>query len=513
MTEERKQELRQLLCEAMESVIIEASAGYEPISVEKYREDAKAFRESYRPDLSFILKYRPNIQDDAVKSTLFNFMKEELADYIREHDFEDEYLPTYWIQTAQAATRGKSRLIPCGLDSLLEKFLEIAIVSGTEQAILALDRCTRETSGTFQKIIFLKGLRVEYSGTIRGASDTQIRETQIAEGIRLVQLPNYTMKQMSDMSKRGQSGFVELPNYAAGFRPYLFQESFILSNDNPWFSEVSKSPMVLNLLFFGGALILIIDYTVSPLFCKPSVKSLEGVDISDQFEIKTKSAEFPNFDVDKLYHALSLIADYAVKPLFQWQYIGEDELFNVGDWWFTKLMRTRVMLDSGSGIHVIDETDIDKVKCLYQLLTNPSSNIGEKLKIPIDRWIKSKTSKTAVDKIVDLGIALEALYLFDRDGNSELSFQFRLRASWYLGRDKADREMLIDEFKAIYTLRSKAVHTGELPQTVKIRKGESVPISEFIPKAQDLCRQSIIKILEAGKFPDWNSLILGEDSL
>ena len=70
MTKERKVELRQLLSEAMQSVIIEAPEGYEPISVEKYREDAKAFQKSYRPDLSFILDYRPNIQDDAVKSKL-----------------------------------------------------------------------------------------------------------------------------------------------------------------------------------------------------------------------------------------------------------------------------------------------------------------------------------------------------------------------------------------------------------------------------------------------------------
>ena len=43
MTEERKEELRQLLNEAMQSVIIEVPEGYEPISVEKYRECVKAF--------------------------------------------------------------------------------------------------------------------------------------------------------------------------------------------------------------------------------------------------------------------------------------------------------------------------------------------------------------------------------------------------------------------------------------------------------------------------------------
>lgn len=509
MTDERKQELRQLLEEARQSVIIEAPDRYEPISVEKYRECAKAFQKSYRPDLSFILDYRLNIQDDAVKSKLFNFMKEELADYIREYEFEDESLdlPTYWIQTAKAATRGTRRLIPCYLDSLLEKFLEIAIANGTKQTILALDRCTKETSGTFQKIIFLEGLDVQYSATTKEASEIQIRETQIAEGIKFVQLPSCTIGQIWNLCESEQSGFIELPSYAAGFPSYLFQESFTLTEDN--IQSWSESLMALHLSLFSGAILLIIDYTVSPLFCKPSVKSIEGVDISDRFEIKIKSAEFPNFDVDKFYHALSLIANYAVKPLFQWQYIGEDELFKVGDWWDTKLMRPRVMIDSGSGIHVINETDIDKAKCLYPLLTNPSSNIGEKLQIPIDRWIKSKASGNLVDKIIDLGIALEALYLSEGT-REQLTLQFRLRASWHLGKDKEHRKRLMDEFKAIYDLRSQAVHSGTLPDKVQIRKGEErVATSEFIPKVQDLCRASIIKILEEGKFPDWNNLILG----
>ena len=512
MTKERKVELRQLLSEAMQSVIIEAPEGYEPISVEKYREDAKAFQKSYRPDLSFILDYRPNIQDDAVKSKLFNFMKEELTDYIREREFEDESLdlPTYWIQTASRSIHGARRLIPCYLDSLLEKFLGIAIANGTEQAILALDRCTSETCGTFQKIIFLEGLDVQYSGTTKEASETHIRETQIAEGIKFVQLPSCTIGQIWDLCESEQSRFIELPSYAAGFPSYLFQESFILTEDHT--QSWSESPMALHLSFFSDAILLIIDYTVSPLFCKPSVKSIEGVDISDQFEIKIKSAEFPNFDLDKFYHALSLIANYAVKPLFQWQYIGEDELFKVGDWRHTKLMRTRVMLDSGSGIHVINETDIDKAKCLYQFLTNPSSNIGAKLQIPIDRWIKSKASGNSEDKIIDLAIALESLYLSDTPPG-EFTFKLSVRAAWYLGIDKPHRQELMKDFRKIYEWRSKVVHTGKLPNKTRRTPYTPEEVKAFIAKAQNLCRDSVIKILEDGKFPDWNSLILDNEFL
>ncbi len=509
MTEKRKQELRQLLDEAIPNVVIEVPEGYKSISVEKYRKDAKAFRESYRPDLSFILDYCPNIQDDAVKSKLFNFMKEELSDYIRED--ESVCPPTHWIQTAKRAIRGRRRLIPVPLDGLLEKFLEIVIVSGAEQAVLALDRCTRDTTGTFQKIILLQGLYVRYSDATREALDTHI-----AEGIRFVQLPSYTVGQIRDLYESEQSGFAEFPSNTAGLPPYLFHEkllpdffheSFIpmVDNTQSWFRQWSKFPMALHLLIFSGAPLLIIDYTVSPLFCKPSVKSIEGVDISDQFEIKTESLEFPNFDVNKFCQALSIIANYPVESLLAWQYIDGDALFNVEDW-FSKTVGKFIMPDYGSGIGVINETDMDKVTGLYKLLTNPSSNIGEKLKIPIDRWIKSKSERNPVDKIIDLGIAFESLYVPGR--NSRISSNLQNNASRYLGKDKADQKTLKAKFKAIYKCRCDAAHEGRLDEEVEVNR-KMIPISEFITEAQNLCRDSILKILEEGEVPDWSNLRLG----
>ena len=66
------------------------------------------------------------------------------------------------------------------------------------------------------------------------------------------------------------------------------------------------------------------------------------------------------------------------------------------------------------------------------------------------------------------------------------------------------------EFKAIYDWRSKVAHTGKLPKEIRNKPEET---EAFIAKAQDLCRDSILKILEDGNFPVWNDLILGEESL
>ena len=467
MTEERKQELRQLLSEALQYVIIEAPEQYKPISVEKYRECAKAFRKSYRPDLSSILLYyRPNIQEEAVKSKLFNFIKEELADYILQHESAEPPW-TYSICPAKIAIRSGT-IFACPLKSLLEKLLEISIASGANKAISALDKCARETIGTFQKVVFLQG--PIYAFWLDSETEGS-REICVSDGIRLILFPLNPSK---------------LP-------PYLFDQRF---------SSVLRSagPEV-----FRRKTVLIIDHTVSPLFSKPST------DNKNQFEIKIKSTEFPNFDVDKFCQAFSLVSNYPVEPVLQWSYINQDELFNPQS-------VTTELLNLGtpkevSGFTTIDETGIEKIKDRYREIVNLSSNVEEKLHIPIDRWIKSKAEDNPVDKIIDLGIALESLYLSGTEAKNEIRFRFSLHAAWHLGKDsKEHREGLMKQFKAIYDWRSAVVHTGKLPKKGSGKKKKSYTqeeVRKFIRSAQDLCRDSIMKILEDGEFPDWNNLILG----
>ena len=145
MNDIRKEELRQVLEEAMQSIIIEGPEQYQPISVEKYKKSAKAFRETYRPELSYILMYySPEIQDDGLKSKLFDFIKEELSDYILQNESAEPPW-TYSICPAKIAIRG-ANLFTCPLDSILRKLLEISIGSGTDKAISALDKCTSSLS-------------------------------------------------------------------------------------------------------------------------------------------------------------------------------------------------------------------------------------------------------------------------------------------------------------------------------------------------------------------------------
>ena len=161
------------------------------------------------------------------------------------------------------------------------------------------------------------------------------------------------------------------------------------------------------------------------------------------------------------------------------------------------------------------DSNIKEAKRLYERLDRLPLDVQQKLHIPINRWIKSHVKQGLVDKmidleippenvaeslttgdvdrIIDLDIAFESLYL---DGISKLSHHLSRRASEYLAKNKEDQKKLKAVFTKIYDLRSKAVHTGTLsPENVKIEEKFYTP-SELIKLAQDLCRQSIRKILE-----------------
>lgn len=166
----------------------------------------------------------------------------------------------------------------------------------------------------------------------------------------------------------------------------------------------------------------------------------------------------------------------------------------------------------GSSIHDIINPSIckfsedlsEEARNLYQKFSKLKQQVRDKLRVPILRLNQARRRQNVADKAIDLGVSFEALYLNDRSYKEQIAFTFRLRASWYLGANKAERESLINTFKKIYECRSIAVHTGKL----ELNKGQE-KTSELLKKADDLCVKSIIKITESGDFPKWDKIILG----
>ena len=358
----------------------------------------------------------------------------------------------------------------------LNHILEIAMFQGIEKTVSHFEKSTNQMTGDCKSIILLSGI----------TSETKI---QVFDGISII--PG------SYLTKNPTEELLLLP------------------------SNIDLDPYIFNKM-----LMFVIDYFISPIFHNPFLPETKGIkrenkrDIpKEQFQFVLKNRDFSNFyevDFHKTFsQALSLACNSAVQTEAVWSHIAANKFSYINH---NRTSYPYPIINPHSGDTImIEKAHTEKAKRLYEKLVNLNSKVAEKLQIPIDRWIKSKTSKTAVDKIIDLAIALESLYLSSIPEPTELSFRLRLYAAWYLREKTKDRKDLMKIFNRLYDWRSGVVHNGKLPEK-KISKTKKRPytqeeISELITKAQDLCQESIIKILEDGKFPDWNSLILGEESL
>ena len=170
MTEERKQELKKLLEEAMACSEIRNSTD-SLLSIERYKENLQKRWTYYSPDsLWVMMEYKPYITDENIKSKLLDFIKEELTSFIE----ENEILSASYFILGYHTDRFQ-------LDKFMDQLLRISVVHGIDRAVSDFDRCTKKEQGSFQALALVEGIKLK-------------EDVQVCQGIRLVPLSNSSSK-------------------------------------------------------------------------------------------------------------------------------------------------------------------------------------------------------------------------------------------------------------------------------------------------------------------------------
>ena len=334
------------------------------------------------------------------------------------------------------------------LGDLVERLVIVAIGRGHEHVAAEFYRAVDGGAAVYRWIGLLLGVRVEHA-------------IEVAPHIRIVPMPNSTG---------------DLPAYF----PHM-------SYMNP-----------IDLL---GCTLIVVEHSARPVFGDPDPLRFP----EDIFRREQLCTELPNFNIDQFCDALSLASNGSVEAVSEWTHVDPDALFipklshtGMGHRHYPFALRKR-------GSVKATEDEVQNAVALYEARSSLSRLDAQKLEVPIKRWIKSKTDQSLEDTFIDLGIALESLYL-DRGNRSELSFRLRLRAAWFLGLDFTERESVMTNIGKIYGLRSNAVHNGSVAY-----KRENRDVRD---KAQEICLRSITKMIRHvathGKFPDWERLVLGD---
>ena len=366
--------------------------------------------------------------------------RESLCDIIR-HAL-GQYIHNDMLQSAKVVTGGA--LDGFHIDDLLEHLLTIALVRGPGYAANNFYQCAEKTSVGIQAITMIDGVQVE-------------NPIEVTKGIQLV----------------------PIPNNAEDFPPYIVTPAFVHYTD------------------YYGRTLIIVDQSVSPVFANPEEVS---TDLPLPFIRSNVNTEYPNFNEAEFCEALSLSTNHIVNYVSWWSHINPDEAYAVETSHSGPTYVPSRLHRSGTSIEV-DEDDLQKAMSLYVTRKNLSVDVAQKLRVPMDRWMRSKSDTNPVDAFINLGTAMESLYLAGINYTGELRFRLALHAAWHLGGDAQERSSLKNEFTDIYDLRSSAVHTGTLSSN------RASP--EFTARAQELCLKSIVKIIQDGKFPDWNQLVMG----
>ncbi len=430
--------------DATQVMDVRSSAAPSPVAMNTYRSLLRSLRESYNPSATvYVRLLKPVIQDDQVKG--------QLSDVIRDH--LQEYIHYSQIQSAVFAIVGGAT-DGFTMDDLIEHWLDIAIARGSHYAANAFLAGIRSANVRYQKMTLLRGLRTD-------------REITVGNGIRLIPLPNTVAAFPHYLP--------ELINGPTGPRPeHLFLDT-----------------------------ILVVDASVSPVFINPTETVGDGNEILDRsrvFKYDDASGEDSGFDTKEFCEALSLVAGGAVRFAMWWSHLDEDHICKVRTSYGFGYDPAAFgqQLPGGVSGNITEEV-VREALSLYRARRVLDTKTAAQLAVPIDRWIRSHTDTSIVDKFIDLGIALESLYL--NGGNtSELRFRLALHAAWHLGTCSSERSRLMREFRAIYDLRSRAVHTGVIQGSQATR--------DTLAEAQEHCRRAIIKTVADGGFPDWERLVV-----
>ena len=140
---------------------------------------------------------------------------------------------------------------------------------------------------------------------------------------------------------------------------------------------------------------------------------------------------------------------------------------------------------------------------LYERLTHVKGSHCASLIRAAERLQRSRSHTSEVDRAIDLGIAIEMVFLHEQQADrGELKYRTSVRGAWLLGKSGAERRTIFNSLRKAYDARSVAVHSGELADQRLI---------ENLPAADGFCADAIRLVINEGGFPDkWESLVLDE---
>jgi len=198
-----------------------------------------------------------------------------------------------------------------------------------------------------------------------------------------------------------------------------------------------------------------------------------------------------------------------ISCLPHWRCSSHNDLIPFGPW--NNSGRSNVCFDIvGNHSRKFSQAHGDELNYLYKNYKAMPSDKKIWLNTILDRIRKSKRQQSIENKVLDLGIAAEMLLLRDQTERDPISFPFRFRGSWLLGKDFSSRKRIHQTLKNFYGYRCTIAHDGAFKKESDIRVVQKA-LPELYDIVERIFKQAILTTYPASS-EEWLELILGNKS-
>ncbi|MCY4557944.1 MAG: HEPN domain-containing protein [Chloroflexi bacterium] len=290
---------------------------------------------------------------------------------------------------------------------------------------------------------------------------------------------------------------ISLLNGVAIDRPLVLEEGLRLYKLPQSSNEAVSHLPAMSLDMHGlqamvGRVALSIEGEAGPALFLPSK---DAPDLNHNIEHVWAGGQIEKLSIDSFCEAMSLACGGSVRRQIFWRDFGEISEF-LGAFSVTSYTNVPPFTTSNG----FTQDHFEHAREIHSQRTQKGRNKAG-LDTAVRRWIKSKYSESSFeDQLIDIRIALEALYLDNKEG--ELRFRLASHGAWYMSESTQERKENFHTLLEVYKLASSAVHGNE----VKTSDNNKA----ILENAQTLCRKGIMKRLREQESPRWNDIIMGD---
>jgi len=135
--------------------------------------------------------------------------------------------------------------------------------------------------------------------------------------------------------------------------------------------------------------------------------------------------------------------------------------------------------------------DIHKMMCIYNKINRVDLETNNSMRIACNRFLKSHHNVASDDFLIDLCIAMEALFLGGEYQKSDLGMGqvIGLACCMLIGKGNTERIEIKKTIESGFNLRNKVVHGSDIDYNIRKR------MDEILPDFEDNLRRSILRLL------------------